>query len=75
MSEYVVPLPERYAQRRAGRRLHLVTDFGNGIVSTVARCGVHPDSRGHWRMTINVPLANACRRCLRCHPRGYGVIQ
>ena len=66
MNEYVA---ERYAQRAAGHRMHLVSDFGGDRVAMVARCGARPDERGHWRMTINVPLAHACRNCLRARPR------
>lgn len=63
-------LSERYAQRRAGRKMHLVTEFGADRVAMVARCGATPTAeRGNWRMTSNVPWANACRNCLRCKPR------
>jgi hypothetical protein len=60
-------LPLRYAQRGSGRKLHLVTDFGNNRVARRALCGATPDSRGYWAMTINVPLAHACRNCCRIH--------
>lgn len=63
----------RYAQIKSGQRLHLVFEPGEG------RNNRHPVRAGHlgtplcgrhvppggYRMTINVPLANACRNCLR----------
>lgn len=65
-----VRLPERWAQRRGGRKMHIVTDYGDGRVALVARCGARPDpSRRNWRMTANVPFANGCRNCRRSRPR------
>ncbi len=55
----------RYAQENGGQKLHLVEDFGGGEVALRALCGRKPVKRGMWRMTINVPLANACHNCLR----------
>jgi hypothetical protein len=59
----------RYAQIRGGQKLHLVYDPGEGNPIVKAGylsfpiCGRKaPDG---YRMTINVPLANACRNCLR----------
>ena len=55
----------RYAQRRAGQKLHVVTEHEDGFraprVSQRALCG----RTGPWRMTINVPLAHACQNCQR----------
>ena len=50
--------------------------FGDGRVAFVARCGMTPDSRGNWRMTSNVPWANACRNCRRSKPRNlYRLVE
>ena len=54
----------RYAQEYGGQKLHLVQDYGDGSVSYRAACGRRPQKRGNWRMTINVPLGNACKKCL-----------
>ena len=55
----------RYAQEQPGQRLHLVEMWVDGTEAQRALCGREPTSRGDWRMTINVPLANACRSCLK----------
>lgn len=55
----------RYAQEYGGQRLHLVEAHTGGRVSSRALCGRRPDKRGTWRMTINVPLGNACKKCLK----------
>jgi len=55
----------RYAQEYGSQRLHLVEDLGHGEVAYRALCGRNPSKRGNWRMTINVPLGNACRSCSR----------
>jgi len=55
----------RYAQEYGGQKLHLVESYPGGLVSLRAICGRKPTRRGTWRMTINVPLGNACKRCLR----------
>ena len=68
-----IDLPERYAQRAAGRKMHLVTDYGADRVASVARCGVRPI--GNWRMTSNVPWAHGCRNCNRCRPRTRVQVQ
>ena len=52
----------RYAQAKAGQRLHIVPELGGDSVARTALCGKHVE---HWRMTINVPLANCCRNCTR----------
>jgi hypothetical protein len=63
-----------YAQRLGGLKLHIVEKFADGAVADRALCGVGPDSvRGNWRMTINVPLAHACRNCTRISRRGSDV--
>ena len=61
-----------YAQIKGGRKLHLAMEPGeefNGEVIRAGRisapiCGCTA-WRGRYRMTCNVPLANACRSCLR----------
>ncbi len=55
----------RFAQEYSGQRLHFVDSFADGSVSLRGFCGRNPSRRGNWRMTINVPLAHACRNCLR----------
>lgn len=60
----------RYAQEYGGQKLHLVREVDPGLnggnpVENVALCGRRPTKRGAWRMTINVPLGHACKRCLR----------
>jgi hypothetical protein len=62
-----------YAQIKSGGKLHLAYEAGEGrdASSLVPRgmisaplCG-SVAFHGRYRMTINVPLANACKRCLR----------
>ena len=58
------------AQEYGGQRLHLVREVdptfnGGREVEDHALCGRSNGKRGHWRMTINVPLANACKNCVR----------
>ena len=59
----------RYAQELSGQKLHLVRELDRHLdsraVSSVALCGRKPIKRGNWRMTINVPLGNACKHCLK----------
>ena len=55
----------RYAQEYGGQKLHLVEEANSEEVAFKALCGRNPNKRGTWRMTINVPLGNACRNCLR----------
>lgn len=54
-----------YAQEYKGQKLHLVQEITQQDVSQVALCGRNCCQRGNWRMTINMPLANACKRCLQ----------
>jgi hypothetical protein len=61
----------RYAQYRAGNKLHLVYEPGEGHTDVIRAgflsaplCG----KRGQqYRMTINVPLGHACRNCQRVY--------
>lgn len=61
----------RYAQVKGGQRLHLACEPGEEYRGEVIRKGYlsHPlcgrPVPDGYRMTINVPLANACRNCLR----------
>lgn len=59
----------RYAQEYGGQRLHLVEAHTDGSVSYRALCGKKPAKRGNWRMTINCPLGNACKKCLKVADR------
>jgi hypothetical protein len=64
----------RYAQIAAGQKLHLVYEPGEGpdpqhliakgFVSNPLCGRAAPNG---YRATINVPLANACGRCLRVY--------
>lgn len=63
----------RYAQITGGRKLHLVYEAGEGKDAqhlvpaghvSAPLCGTRWFF-GIYRMTINVPLANACKNCLR----------
>ena len=68
-----------YAQFKGGQKLHLVCEPGEGkddqnIVRAgelswplCGRCG-----GGGYRMTINVPLANACMNCQRVYNARHG---
>jgi hypothetical protein len=70
-----------YAQINAGRKLHLVYEPGEedrqgnivriGFLSNPV-CGIRP--KKNYRMTINVPLRNACKLCIS-RLRGKGVTQ
>lgn len=62
-----------YAQIKSGHKLHLAYQPGEGKdpqhltpAGSVSAplCG-EKTFKGHYRMTINVPLANACKRCLQ----------
>lgn len=63
----------RYAQIKGGQKLHLVYEPGEGKDDkNIIRMGYLSNPlcgtqyfKGSYRMTINVPLANACRNCLR----------
>jgi len=61
-----------YAQIMAGGRLHIAAEPGEEVDGYVVRRGhlsaplCHtPRFDGSYRMTINVPLANACKTCRR----------
>jgi hypothetical protein len=64
----------RYAQIQGGQKLHLVYEPGEGVDSKslipaghlgTPLCGRHAGQG--YRMTINMPLANACKNCQRVY--------
>lgn len=54
----------RYAQIRGGLRLHLVYELTGEQGITQPICGRKVDG---YRMTINLPMGNACKNCLKRH--------
>jgi hypothetical protein len=61
-----------YAQIAKGQKLHIVREAGERIDGEIVRYGNlsrplcnAPHFKGRYRMTCNLPLANACRNCLR----------
>jgi len=67
-------------QIKGGQKLHLVYEPGEGkddqnIIRagylSAPICGRGFDN-GNFRMTINVPLANACKRCLKVYNARHG---
>ena len=61
----------RYAQEKGGQKLHLVYEPGEGHREITKAgflsqpiCGRVVD---RYRMSINVPLAHACKNCLRVY--------
>lgn len=61
-----------YAQIKGGKKLHLACQPGEMYWGKIIRAGFisAPLCRtsafnGHYRMIIGVPLANACRNCLK----------
>ena len=67
----------RYAQFRSGQKLHLVYEAGEGHKGDIVRAGTlsYPicgRKEGHgYRMTINVPLAHACKNCQRIYKQRH----
>jgi len=68
-----------YAQVRVGQKLHLAYVSGEGKDDTSLIkagyisnpiCG-RPAPNG-YRMTCNLPLANACKRCLKVYRARHG---
>ncbi len=53
----------RYAQRKAGQKLHLAEMRPDTTIAARAICGIAAPQG--WRMTINVPLGHACGRCIK----------
>ena len=75
----------RYMQIDRGQKLHLVYELGEGVDRqnlipcgqvSAPICGRGFDTSGKYsdgfRMTINVPLANACKNCLRVYHARQG---
>ena len=71
----------RYMQIKSGQKLHLVYEPGEGVSGdkllpagylSAPICGRGFDENNNFRMTINVPLANACKNCLRVHEARHG---
>lgn len=67
-----------YVQIRSGQRLHLAYEPGEGKDdSSIVRAGFVSDplcgraAPNGYRMTCNVPLANACRACARVWSARY----
>ena len=63
-----------YAQVKGGQKLHLAYEAGEGLDDknlVKAGCVSGPicgrSAPDGYRMTINVPLGNACKRCLRVY--------
>ena len=63
----------RYAQIEGGNRLHLVFEGGEGLDSqhlipagslSAPLCNTNW-FKGKYRMTINLPLRNACKNCTK----------
>lgn len=60
-----------YAQYESGQKLHLVCEPGEEYRGEVIRIGhlswplCGRRKPGGYRMTINVPLAHACKNCRR----------
>lgn len=70
----------RYAQVKAGQKLHLAYEPGEGANSaelviaghlSAPLCGKRIDENG-YRMTINMPLGSACRNCIRVAKARHG---
>ena len=63
----------RYAQIKAGNKLHIVYEAGEGrdpqhLIPagqiSLPLCGQHVEK---YRMSINVPLGHCCIRCVRVY--------
>jgi hypothetical protein len=68
-----------YAQISSGLRLHLAYEPGEGKDDeSIVRAGFLSAPicgrriAGNYRMTCNLPMANACRSCLRVWSVRYG---
>jgi len=70
----------RYAQFKRGQKLHLVYEPGEGFREHVVRVGTlswplcgRREEHG-YRMTINVPLAHACKNCARVYDSRHNYV-
>lgn len=68
-----------YAQVKIGQKLHLVYEAGEGRDDrNLIKAGYISDpicgrpAPDGYRMTINVPPASACKRCLRVYEARHG---
>ena len=67
-----------YAQIRSGRKMHLACQPGEEWRGEVIRIGqlsrplCNQPMAGAYRMTCNLPLGNACRKCRKI-ARGLNV--
>lgn len=70
-----------YMQIKSGQKLHLVYEPGEGkddqsIIRaghlSAPICGRSLGPNGTFKMTINMPLGNACKRCLEVYRRRHG---
>ena len=66
----------RYMQIKSGQKLHLVYEPGEGRDDShlikkgfigAPICGRGFDDNDKYRLTINIPLGHACKRCLRVY--------
>ena len=72
----------KYMQIESGQKLHLVYEAGEGpSEDKIIRAGYvsapicgrgFRASDGGYRMTINMPLAHACKRCQRIYRARHG---
>ena len=69
----------RYAQIKSGQKLHLIYEPGEGInrqsLIPAGHLSLPLCNRkfaGDYRITINVPLAHACKNCLRIYEKRHG---
>lgn len=69
-----------YMQIKGGQKLHLVYEPGEGKDNktlvpanhvSAPICGRGFDANGNFRMTINMPLGNACKNCLRVYSKRH----
>ena len=72
----------RYMQIKDGQKLHLVYEPGEGrdeanIIKagyiSAPLCGRGFDKNGNYKMTINVPLGNACKKCIKIYNARHNI--
>lgn len=57
-------MPNIYAQIKKGGKLHVAYFLPNGSL-TQPVCGQPlPPDQNQYRMTVNLPLSNACSKCV-----------
>lgn len=66
----------KYMQIKGGQKLHLAYEAGEGkdkkhLIEggyiSAPICGRGFDKNGNFRMTINLPMGNACKNCNRVY--------